>query len=383
MNNYSILWLDDVSKEEEIKEAEEKFPVSIKYIPFIDLCAKELEEHPERYDAVIFDANNQNSSSPGSPQTADTMGFLPLVEETLKKGIEVYVFSGELNFKDGDPALEMLSRWKLIKKDKVFENNGSVDELFEKIIHDLKSKNNLYVGFDYLLEIFRKKWIEKKYKTEFLDPLMEKYHQKDYDSAHGNEMRNITEQMLLRVNKEWALDTTKKEDDEGRYKKIVEQIKQKKLDDSSFVIGPLFHMIEITNGRSHKAMPEDDRKLYFESDYSTFFIVANWFYNLMSYEDVQDVDSDVSNDEDKKIPNKHTQPQSQKSNPKPKAQTHEDCRSGIVVSTYKENGHTYCDLKVEIPRCWSQCEKVKITGIKPNSYPKGGDWYPYCQEVKE
>ena len=132
-------------------------------------------------------------------------------------------------------------------------------------------------------------------------------------------------------------------------------------------------MIEVTNGRSHEAMTEDDRKLYFESDYSTFFIVANWFNKLMSCtENAQDDVAEVSNET--------TDEQTQINRPNTKAQTHENNRSGVVVPTYKKGNHTYCDIKVEIPWPWKQYNKVKITGIKVNP---NGEWSPYCQEVKE
>ena len=66
---------------------------------------------------------------------------------------------------------------------------------------------------------------------------------------------------------------------------------------------------------------------------------------------------------------------------KQKPNTHENTRSGVLVSTYKENGRTYCDLKVEIPWKWKDYSQLLITTIIPSNDPKKGVWYPFCQEV--
>lgn len=378
---YNILWLDDkpIKALDEIREANPD--VYFEKVDYVDVCKQRLESNPEKYHAVILDANGISSDAP--EKDASKKGFMSLVKTVVKKcHLLLYIYSGQLqratDGAEGDTAiLETLDEeYGLREKENIFFKSGGPYDLINKIKKDFDSNYHFYVGHEYLLSFFSKGWIEQKYKTEFLDPLMKIYYQKDYDSAHGNQMRNMTEQMLLKVNKEWTLDTVTKEDDTNRYKKIADAIKRRKLDCSSLVIGPLLHMIEITNGRSHEAMIEDDRKLYFESDFSTFFIVANWFNRLMSLnENAQDVDYTVHETDDK-------QTQIGQTNTKP--QTHEDNRSGVVVSTYKEKGHTYCDLKVEIPMRYEQYDKVKITGIIPNTNPHfKGDWFPYCQEVKE
>lgn len=58
-------------------------------------------------------------------------------------------------------------------------------------------------------------------------------------------------------------------------------------------------------------------------------------------------------------------------------------RSGVLVKTIKEKGRTYCRIEVEIPKKYKEFDKLKITTIVPNKYPEHGDWFPYCQEVKE
>lgn len=255
--------------------------------------------------------------------------------------------------------------------------------MIDKIVKDLDNKYLYYGQYKHFLSFFTNGWIPKEYKQEFLDPIMEYYYRKDYNSAHGNQMRNITEKILDRINTEFKLDTTSKEGDKNRFVNIAKAIKAKKLDFSSSISGPLLHMIDISNARSHIAMSEEERKLYFESDFSTFFIVANWFYKIMSkLECTQQFDEPNPEIDDTDIegPAPINKP-SELSKEKQKPKTHEDSRSGVLVSTYKEKGRTYCDLKVEIPWKWKDCSQLMITGIIPSNDPKKGFWYPYCQEV--
>ena len=372
---YNILWLDDkpIKALGEIREANPD--IYFDKVDYMDVCKQRLESNPEKYHAVILDANGISSDAP--EKEPSKRGFLTLVHTVIDIRIPLYIYSGQLDrATDGDTAdmvLEALHELGLRENENIFFRSGGPYDLIDKIVKDFDNKYQFYVGHEHFLSFFSKGWIKQEYKTEFLDPIMEIYYRKDYNSTHGNQMRNLTEQMLVRVNEEFGLDTTTKANDPNRYKNIVRAIKVKKLDFSSLVVGPLMHMIEVTNGRSHEAMTEDDRKLYFESDYSTFFIVANWFNKLMSCtENAQDDVAEVSNET--------TDEQTQINQPNTKAQTHENNRSGVVVPTYKRGNHTYCDIKVEIPWPWKQYNKVKITGIKVNP---NGEWSPYCQEVKE
>lgn len=385
MNNYNILWLDDVSKEEEIKDAIELFPnVSIKYFPFIDLCAKELEEHPERYDAVIFDANNQNSSSPGSPQTATRMGFLPLVKNTLEKRIPVYVCSGQLkiDYQEGDETLEMLYEMGLRKKENIFSNNVTVDELFQKIIDDLEANNNLYIGFDYLLEIFRKKWVARKYKTENLDPIMKYYKDEDTDSAHGNQMRKLIEQMLECVNSVLNITNEKKD----RASAIINGLAHRYSRYSVTMIGALKHMDEMPNEESHNALDEDTRKLFFRSDFSTFFLVAKWFYDLMIRFEKEGLMKSTEQ-LDEIVEKTDTIPHNNPKKPEP-----ENKYDGLYVTPYREpDGKTYVDImKVRVVYGDKTLEnkpgEVFVTGIRinkdKNNNPNGWRTWP-VDTIKE
>lgn len=376
---YNILWLDDepIKALEQIREAYSN--IYFDKVDYIDICEAIIESQPEKYHAVILDANGISSFAP--EKDASKSGFLGLVHEVIDSHIPLYIYSGQLmRASDGDTAdivLEELNRLGL--KDNIFYKSGGPYDLVDKIIKDLNTKYIYYVGHEELLKIFTNGWIEKEYKTEFLDPVMEYYYKKDYNSAHGNQMRNITEQILNKVNNEFNLDSSK-ESDKNRYANIARAIKAKKLDYSSSISGPLLHMIDVTNTRSHEAMTEDERKLYFDADYSTFFIVTNWFYKIMNHleDGIGELEPDLDTIETQETPSPKVTKEK-----RTKPVTHEDSRSGVVVSTYKENNRTYCDLKVEIPWKWKDYSKLKITTIIPSNDPKKGVWYPYCQEVKD
>lgn len=386
---YNILWLDD----EPIKALElirQQNPcVNFEQVNYVDVCENILKSEPERYHAVILDANGVKSDSPD--KDANKRGFLGLVDLVRGKRLLLYIFSGQLvRASDGDTAadviLEHLKSKGLKEGNTIFNKSDGPYNMINQIISDLNSKNQYYVGYEYLLDFFSKGWIENKYKTEFLDNLMEFFHNEDYDSAHGNHMRNITEQILKKVNKEFNLVANLKEGDPSYYTNIANAIKNKKLDESEAISGPLLHMIKLSNARSHSALSEDVRKLYFHSDYATFFIVTDWFNRLMSrVEQARTIPADKEDviDAQKRQEWKGTQlttrqPQIQK----PK--THERNKTGVVVSTYKEGDRTFCDLKVEIPRRWENYSELYITGVSPNTDPsKKALWYPYCEEVPE
>lgn len=381
---YNVLWLDDepIKALEQIRE--ENQSINFDKERFVDECQRKLETHPEKYHAVILDANGISSDNPD--KDANKSGFLRLVNIVMDNHIPLYIYSGQLlRASDGDSADIVLEElYRLGLKDHIFYKSGGPYDLIDKIIKDLDSNYHFYGEYKHFLSFFTNGWIPKEYKEQFFDPLMKYHYSKNCKDAHGNHMRNIIEKILVKVNEEFQLDTITKENDKNRYANIAKAIKAKKLDYSSAISGPLFHMIDITNAESHNAMSEDERKLYFESDFSTFFIVANWFYKIMTnLKDVEHIektspDSANTNTEVPESINKCPELSEKKQKPK----THEDSRSGVIVSTYKENGRTYCDLKVEIPLKWKDCSQLMITTIIPSNDPKKAVWYPYCQEVK-
>lgn len=376
---YNILWLDDepIKALENIREANPH--IYFDKVDYVDICEIILDSQPEKYHAVILDANGKYSDSP--EKDANKSGLLGLVHSVIDNHIPLYIYSGQLlRASDGDTAdivLDELHRLGL--KENIFFKSGGPYDLIDKIVKDLDNKYLYYEEHKHFLSFFSNGWIANEYKTQYLDPIMEYYYRKDYNSAHGNQMRNITEQILNRVNIEFQLDTTSKEGDKNRFANIAKAIKAKKLDFSSSISGPLLHMIDVTNAQSHNAMSEDERKLYFDSDFSTFFIVANWFYKIMTQlENAQHVE-ESSPDSSEDLDNSNKPSESPEKKQKPK--THENTRSGVLVATYKENGRTYCDLKVEIPWKWKDYSQLLITTIIPSNDPQKGVWYPYCQEV--
>ena len=381
---YNILWLDDepIKALETIRQANPT--VSFEQVNYVDICEMILDFEPEKYHAVILDANGVRSDSPD--KDANKSGFLSLVHLVKEKRIPLYIYSGQLlRASDGDTAdviLEELKRIGLQEEKTIFYKSGGPYKMIDQIISDLNSKYQYYVGHEYLLDFFTKGWINKKYKSEFLDNIMmEYYYNKDYDSAHGNHMRNMTEQMLLKINKVFNLVANMKEGDSSFYANIAKTIKNKKLDYSEAISGPLLHMIELSNARSHNSLPDEVRKLFFDSDYSTFFIVTNWFNEIMSRMEQEETNSA---EEDNPLEVQQVVQQNKEKNRfpvPPRPQTHENNRSGVVVQTYKEKGRTYCDLKVEIPWKWKDYTTLLITGIKPNPDQTKGTWLPYCQEV--
>ncbi|MBR6367200.1 MAG: hypothetical protein IKR89_02385 [Bacteroidaceae bacterium] len=376
---YNILWLDDepIKALEQIREINPS--IYFDKVDYVDICEMILESQPEKYHAVILDANGVSSDSP--EKDANKSGFLRLVHSVIDNHLPLYIYSGQLlRAADGDSADIVLEElYRLGLKDNIFYKSGAPYDLIDKVVKDLDNKYQYYEGYKHFLSFFSNGWIPNKYKTQYLDPIMEYYYRKDYNSAHGNQMRNITEQILHRVNIEFQLDTTSKEGDKNRFANIAKAIKAKKLDFSSSISGPLLHMIDVTNAQSHNAMSEDELKLYFESDFSTFFIVANWFYKIMTQlENAQHVE-ESSPDSSEDLDNSNKPSESPEKKQKPK--THENTRSGVLVATYKENGRTYCDLKVEIPWKWKDYSQLLITTIIPSNDPKKGVWYPYCQEV--
>lgn len=382
MIKYNILWLDDepIKALPAIKEA---YPdVFFDKIDYVDTCELILSCDADKYHAVILDANGVKSDTPKIK--ANKSGFLSLVKLAIDTQVPVYIYSGQLDrADDGDQAditLEALNSFGLKEKENIFYKTDGPYKMVDKILSDLDGKNQYYLnGHEYILSFFANKWIENEYKTEFMDPIMEYYSLKDIDSAHGNHMRNLTEKMLNKINSTFSLDTKTKENDQSRFVKIIEAIKSKKLDYSQSITGPLKHMIDITNARSHSAMSKEERDLYFQSDFSTFFIVTHWFYKLMQNAEATNEDTTTSNIE---TDGNTDSPSVPINIIKKKPTTHEDTRSGVVVYPYKEDNRTYVDLKVMIPKKWKDYDKLLITGVKPSDNPQSGDWWPFCQEVK-
>ena len=100
---YNILWLDDepIKALEQIREV---YPsIYFDKVDYVDICEMILDQQPEKYHAVILDANGVSSDSP--EKDANKSGFLRLVHSVIDNHLPLYIYSGQLlRATDGDSA---------------------------------------------------------------------------------------------------------------------------------------------------------------------------------------------------------------------------------------------------------------------------------------
>lgn len=341
--NYNILWLDDepIKALKTIQEANQN--VNFEKIDYVDECEAILSSQSEKYHAVILDANGVSSEAP--EKDANKSGFISLVQHVIQCKIPLYIYSGQLlRASDGDSAdvvLEALHNFGLREGENIFQKSNAPYEMIDKILSDLDSNYLYYKGHEYILDFFSKGWIEKKLKSSQFDPIMRYYMDHDVDSAHGNQMRQIVEQMLECINS--ILGIVDNKVTTGRSKAIIDSLSYNYKEYSKMMIGALRHMHEMPNEESHNSLDEEMRELYFCSDFSTFFLVTKWFYDLMLLFEKKGYIREFyekplkgSNNESS-FPNQNEQEQS-----KPKLNIN---REGIYVKPYEENGQKYIDVK--------------------------------------
>ena len=168
---YNILWLDDKPIKELIVIRGQNPEIYFDKVDYVDVCKKRLESNPEKYHAVILDANGISSDAPEKGPSLS--GFLTLVHIVKDNNIPLYIYSGELDrAKDGNTeeiVLEALHRLELRENENIFFRSGGPYDLIERIVTDLDNKYQFYVGYEYFLSFFSNGWIEQKYKTEFLE----------------------------------------------------------------------------------------------------------------------------------------------------------------------------------------------------------------------
>lgn len=372
---YNILWLDDkLEKTWEIVKDDDLLQFDT--VEFIDECDRIIEKSSANYHAVIYDAKGKTTymANEGKP---NLKGFLRLVRNTLAKQIPVYIYSGELSSKnEGDQEdITLDELYDLGLKDNIFFKGGSCDDLLDKIKRDLNKKFQFYIGHEYLLTLFAKGWIQDKYRTENLDPIMEIYKNGDIDKAHGNQMRKLIEQMLEKVNDVLKITEVKKD----RASAIISGLKNGYKRYAPSMVGALMHMDEMPNEESHNALEPELRKMFFDSDFSTFFLVAHWFYKIMLQFEAEGYMTDESM---KEAGNQgeydNTVLTEKKTMQTPPAK--EIIRDGIYECPYKENGVHYVDLKVKVRYAPGvknlNLDKVFVTGIHEDKYNKG-KWCTY------
>ena len=372
---YNILWLDDkpIKALDEIREANPD--IYFDKVDYMDVCKQRLESNPEKYHAVILDANGISSDAP--EKDSSKSGFLTLVHTVIDIRIPLYIYSGQLDrATDGDTAdmvLEALHELGLRENESIFFKSGGPYDLINRITADFDANYQYYQGHNYILDFFSKGWIDIKYKPTF-DNIMIYYRNHDIDSPHGNQMRQGFEQMLEKINSIIGGITDDKQD---RYSKIINGLLHKYKRYAPFMSGALWHLDEMPNEESHDALPVESRELFFDSDFSTFFLVTNWFNNLMLQFEKDGLlqQSPVSI--------KSTLQEDQKSKkPAPESQ-HE----GLYEEPQHENGKTYVYIKAEVKygeqSLRNKPGRVRVTGVRVKN-KKTWETFPITEiEVEE
>ena len=347
--DFNILWLDD-DPIDLLPIIRDHYPdLCIQKVDYMDQCSAIIDEKADKLQAVILDANGKSLEHPELP--AAIRGFMTLVHKVIEKKIPLYIFSGQFDRDKNYVTLEALEGLGLKENEQIFYKSDSAIPLIEKVKADIDNLYKYYIGHEYLLDFFTKGWLSTNLKEEYLDPIMKSYKENDLDSAHGNHMRNIVEQILLKVNETYGVCPKMNPGDPGWAKMIANAIKESYIDYTKLIAGPLFYMIEIMNGRSHVALDQEERQLYFQSDFSAFFVVTHWFYKVMTSYDLR------------------MQKASYRPDPVPT----------IKVATYKEQDIRYCDIKkIRVPDYLQHADVIKVACIIPDKNHKG-EWFLKCR----
>lgn len=346
---YRILLNDDkrsVFEEVESMALSDYPQFTIEYEQFQDRCLTMIREDADKYDAIILDANGIPSVNPA--QNPNKEMFLELVEVAQRNGIRTYIYSGTLNIgsKDSlDIATERLLISKGFRRGKDwFSKSAPLDSMLDRISDDLDEFNSYakyYKGYEYLLDLVFHGWLKKKDREEFLDPIMKVFSEKDMVSAHGNQMRNILHKLLHEMNLRYGICEEKNLADVGYYGSIISKLEKQRTLPASLIIGPLWCIHKNTNARSHDSIDERDRKLFFDADFSSFFLVTRWFAKIMEQSDAEVKNMFLSSD------------------PKPLSDF------SIIVPVLTEGENAYFDLEVRLLASLKDRRNVSITRLFP------------------
>lgn len=350
MSKYNILWLDDEPIE---GFYESDWPrLTIKHVQFVEEYYKELENNYVKYDAVILDANVKNRNTDDTPTTNFYQEIVVKTKED--HNLPTYIYSGEIQKNaNKDWVSPFHKRHRFVDKENVFYKFDGPVYMLEKIIEDLDHNNKYYVGNEYLLDFFRKGWIDEKEKVAHMDQLMKWYSANEVQASYGNSMRQMLESMLGVINEKFALGVNGpiKNGWSVRVIKAIGEAKDK-YDDNPFIIGFLYHIANFSNAQSHASIGEkDERKQYFDANFRTFFVVTKWFHELM----LNFNDTPSSQHTSKPVQSKPI--------------TTEPC---IEEPVYRENGTAY--VKIKIPPKLNHKDKLLIKEIVPD-VTKNGQWY--------
>lgn len=358
-----VLWLDDdfasvtLNDDEGVQlrkknfqdTAEDAFEYNIDYDPALDLkeFVQKLEEE-NHYDAVILDILGLNPED----STDETIMYKAVEYIKGYHGLLCYVFSNNIESHKGFLETHLSGKY--------FEKRHSSD-LFNKVKEDIDSNSSYFMGREYILESVQKGWIDRTIKNSFLDKLMKTYINHEIDTPHGNDMRNVVVPMLERIVKEFEKDpanigmlTKRGKDDTGRPSDIAMNLAQKDPD-SKHMEGSLLHLIKASNSESHGAIDDEDRSLFFESDFNTFFLVCKWFYKKMCSFSVQNPIVENPTAEDSLV--------------KTSIALQSKEYNSIPVRVYKDNNGIFkLDVDVQLPKNFQKENPsyVYVKRIQPN-----------------
>lgn len=330
------------------------FNIEVEGVTELKDFKQKIETPNCHYDAVILDILGMNpNDSTDDKVLYDAYEFIKGYHHML-----CYVFSNNTESHKGYLDTYFQERY--------FDKRNSSD-LYKKINDDTNQYHSYYIGREYILDCFQKGFLDSNIKTSFMDSLMKVYASNDIDTPHGNNMRNVVERMLEKLNQIYGEKhniqlTKKKPGDSGRPKEIAKTIVDKN-DYSKLMWGPLNHMLSIQNNLSHQPIDEPFRKMYFNSDFSTFLLVCRWFYDLM----VQLIGPD---EVAKQTKNDITQ-----ISPK--------IISSIQVPTYIKNGRLKFSVEVDVPKPYyeNNPQNVYVVSISTdNNDPT--KWYAYLDPEK-
>lgn len=290
MANLKILWLDDdFAKKEDFPSIKEKstykaFESRVKHIKneikdfgIDSVCDFEsfkdkLKENRKEYWAVVLDMNLPDEDGVVKDQSRDITRFLSEKYPSLPK----YIYSNTAKDENTFSFLDYAHRGRYFDKE-------DYEEFVSTLNKDYKSETRYYYNHDYILDFFSEGWLNSDLKSQFMNPLMKMYCEQDHETAHGNFMRNIVEGMLYRVNDEMGGKLTdKKIKDKGIIKSMIDAIVGGKITHTDFIAGPLSYISHIMNEESHNALPETDKKKFFEVDFGAFFLICEWFHKFMT-----------------------------------------------------------------------------------------------------
>lgn len=170
MMKYNILWLDDdpIKSLEEIKEEYQQ--LNFEKVDFVDEFERKIKSNPQKYHAVILDANGMKSNA--TAKGANKSDFLDLVDMVKKNHIPLYIYSGQLErASDGDATdivLKGLKRFGLKEGENIFLKSGGPYDLIDRIVDDFEKYDKVLYSYPEVLENVRHYGVDRDCATKLI-----------------------------------------------------------------------------------------------------------------------------------------------------------------------------------------------------------------------